>query len=124
MIHPPILVVEDEPDGQELVVRILGMSQLATEVAGTAEDAWTMLNAKPYEAVIIDLALPEQDGLALCGQIRAVESLKTLPLVAITAFHTPELKQRAMFEGFDAYFVKPLDRARFLAEVERLLSGE
>jgi len=46
-----------------------------------------------------------------------------LPCVAITAFHTPTLKQRVMNEGFNAYFAKPLDDRRFIVTVGDLLAG-
>jgi len=118
----PILVVEDEPDGQELIARLLAQVNVTVEVVGNAEDAWTMLNVKPYRGAIIDLALPGKDGFELLRAIRADTDLRALPCVAITAFHTPELKQQALQETFDAYFAKPLDRTRFLGELDRIFA--
>ncbi len=112
----PILIVEDEPDGQELVSRILAPVNIPIDVTGTAEEAWQFLSQQAYAAVIIDLALPGKDGFELLRQIRG--NNLTTPCIAITAFHTPELRQRALDEGFDAYFAKPLDRTRFLRGIE------
>jgi len=117
-----ILVVEDEPDGQELVSRLLSQSNVAVDVAGNAEEAWNFLMSNQYSAAIIDLALPERDGFELVTAIRGEADLTALPCVAMTAFHTPELKQRAMTDGFNAYFSKPLDRTRFLGELDRILA--
>ncbi len=117
-----ILVVEDEPDGQELVSRMLSQSNVAVDVAGNAEEAWNFLMSNQYAAAIIDLALPERDGFELVTAIRGESELTGLPCVAMTAFHTPELKQRAMSDGFNAYFPKPLDRNRFLGELDRILA--
>ena len=117
-----ILVVEDEPDGQELVSRMLSQANVAVDVAGNAEEAWNFLKSNQYSAAIIDLALPERDGFELVTAIRNESDLNELPCVAMTAFHTPELKQRAMTDGFNAYFSKPLDRTRFLGELDRILA--
>jgi len=117
-----ILVVEDEPDGQELVSRMLSQSNLNVDVAGNAEEAWNFLMPSHCSAAIIDLALRERDGFELVTAIRGEADLTTLPCVAMTAFHTPELKQRAMTDGFNSYFSKPLDRTRFLGEIDRILA--
>ena len=124
MADYPILVVEDEPDGQELVARMLAQVSLSVEAAMDAEIAWEMLISRPYRAIVIDLALPGKDGFELLRQIRADGDIGQIPCVAITAYHTPELKQQAVQEGFDAYFAKPLDRARFLGELERVINQD
>lgn len=112
----PILVVEDEPDGQELVSRMLAQVNIKVDVTGSAEDAWQRIHDTAYSALIIDLALPGKDGFELLREVR--QNKMTIPCIAITAFHTPELKQKALEEGFDAYFAKPLDRTRFIGGVE------
>jgi len=118
----PILIVEDEPDGQELVSRLLSQFNVQVDVAGDAEQAWNFLMSNQYAAAIIDLALPERDGFELVTAIRGQSELLGLPCVAMTAFHTPELKQRAITDGFNAYFSKPLDRTRFLGELDRIIA--
>ena len=121
MVEYPLLVVEDELDGQELVARLLRQVNVEVEIAGTAEDAWTMLNERPYAGVIIDLALPGKDGLQLLAEIRSSDHLRNMPCIAITAFHTPELRQQCVQTGFDAYYPKPLNRTLFLQSVEDLI---
>lgn len=123
MTTKPILIVEDEPDGQELVSRLLSQRDIPVSIACDADQAWSFLMNNEYAAAIIDLALPERDGFELLGYIRQQPELSHLPCVAITAFHTPELKQRAIQDGFDAYFPKPLDRVRFLGELDRVLTS-
>lgn len=118
----PILVVEDEPDGQELVTRMLAQTTLKVEIADDAEQAWPMLMANNYAAVVLDLALPGIDGFQLLRAMRKEPALAHVPCVAITAFHSPELKQQALQEGFDAYFQKPLDRNRFVETLETVLT--
>ncbi len=122
MNSPTILVVEDEPDGQELVARLLSQVNLSVDVAGTAEQAWTMLQSHKYACAIIDLALPGQDGFQLITAIRGDSGLKSLPCIAVTAYHTSEMRQAALQYGFDAYLPKPLNRTLFLNAVDGLIS--
>jgi diguanylate cyclase len=120
---PPksVLVVEDDPDGQELLARMLIRADIPVEVAGTAEDALQLLAPEEHVAIVIDLALPGMDGFELLQHIRKDETLAALPCVAITAYHTPSLKQRVMSEGFTAYFPKPLDDVRFLRTIKEII---
>ncbi|MBN2303461.1 MAG: response regulator [Anaerolineae bacterium] len=116
-----VLIVEDDPDGQELIARMLMRSNIPVEIAGTAEDALQLLSPQEHAAIVIDLALPGMDGFELLHRIRQNDVWAALPCIAITAYHTPSLKQRVMNEGFDAYFPKPLDDVRFLRTIEELI---
>lgn len=120
---PPkaVLVVEDDPDGQELLARMLIRADIPVEVAGTAEDALQLLAPDEHVAIVIDLALPGMDGFELLQHIRKDKTLAGLPCIAITAYHTPSLKQRVMNEGFTAYFPKPLDDVRFLRTIKEII---
>ena len=116
-----ILVVEDEPDGQVVVSRLLRYFNVGTDAVGTAEDALTALAENRYDAAIIDLALPGMDGLSLIRTIRADPNIASLPCVAITAYHTSAVKQQAIEAGFDVYFSKPLDDTSFIRELTRVV---
>ena len=119
-----LLVVEDEPDSAAVVEMILNPANIETTTAGNAEEALAILSdaASGISGVIIDLALPGMDGFGLMKAIRGNAALTRLPLIAITAFHTPELKSKVTKAGFDAYFPKPLDTAVFLGTLERLFN--
>ena len=121
MIQTTVLVIEDDPDGQELIARMLFRAKIPVEVAGTAEDALQLISNKQHSVVVIDLALPGIDGFALLGEIKNNAALRNLPCIAITAFHTPALKKRALEEGFDMYFAKPLDDVRFIDAITTIL---
>jgi len=114
----PILVVEDDPDGQELVARMLKQVNKESDIAATAEAAWEMLHAGAYIGAIIDLALPGQDGFQLLSAIRSTPELAELRCIAISAYHTPRLKHDALDSGFNAFLPKPLNRTLFLGTVE------
>lgn len=117
-----VLVVEDEPDGQDVVAQLLDIYKISTDATGTAEEALTWLEQTAYTAAIIDLNLPGMDGIELVRQIRAHEVLGSLPCIAITAYHTSAVKQQAVASGYDAYFAKPLDDTAFVRELERIVA--
>lgn len=117
-----LLIVDDEPDSAEVVEMMLAPARIATTVVGDAYQAIEKLQEAPerYSAVIIDLALPGMDGFGLLNELRAAAATSEKPLIAITAYHTPELKARALKAGFNAYFPKPLDTTVFLGTLSRM----
>lgn len=118
-----VLVVEDEPDGQEVVKGLLAHFDIASNAVETAEEAIKALQNDQYNALVIDLGLPGMDGIALIEAIRTNPATAPLPCVAVTAFHASAVKQQALKAGFDAYFPKPLTDAAFIKELGRLAAG-
>jgi len=116
-----ILVVEDDPDGQEVVGRILKHHRISHDTVGSAEEAWDMLQQNDYTATIIDLHLPGQDGWSLLQQIQSAGTLSHLKSVAVTAYHSPEVAYQAVEDGFVAYFPKPLEATSFVRELQTVL---
>ena len=122
MSHP-ILIVEDDPDGQALVSHVIGYLNIPHEVVDDAEKAITKLfeSGQTYRAVIIDLALPGKDGWELLAHIRDNPATSALTCISVTGFHTSKTRDDALRAGFDAYFPKPLDAMHFARELEALL---
>lgn len=119
-----VLVVEDDPDGQELLARMLFRANISVELTSTAEDALQIISLQEHAIAVIDLALPGMDGFALLKAIRGNPTTQALHCIAITAFHTPSLRQRVMEEGFDSYFAKPIDDRRFLASIQDIFDAQ
>src|SRR5579859_1289304 len=109
-----ILVVEDEPDGQEVFAEVLTNSNMTADLALTAEEALTYLAQNDYSGVVIDLALPGMDGWGLLKVIRNNPVTAQLPCIAVTAYHTSKVKQQAIQSGFDGYFAKPFNPVDFI----------
>lgn len=109
-----LLVVEDDPDGQEVVGRILRHHNIQHVVVATGEDALDTLASQPFTGAIIDLALPGMDGWRL---LQEIQHHFDIPCVAITAFHSAEVAVQAIDAGFVAYFPKPLDATSFVREL-------
>jgi len=110
-----VLVVEDEADGLDVIIRVLSAKGLDTLPFDNAETALDVLTNQPerFRVAIIDLALPGIDGFELMHLIRNNPALANIVLIAITAYHTPELRVKALESGFDAYYEKPLNQSAF-----------
>jgi CheY-like chemotaxis protein len=115
-----LLVVEDDPDGQEVVSRILRHHNIPSDVVYTAEEALQRLTQNGYTGVITDLALPGKDGWSLLNTLRRNPQTAGLPCVAITAYHSADVAVKAIEAGFNAYFPKPLEATSFVRELQRI----
>ena len=118
-----MLVVEDDPDGQEVVQRLLRHHKIRFDAAMDAEAALDMLNQQVYTAMVIDLALPKMDGWSLLKRIKGNPATSALPCFAITAFHSSDVSVKAIQNGFAAYFQKPLDPLSFVQTIEQVVNG-
>jgi len=116
-----VLAVEDEPDGQEVVIGLLAHFGVQVDMVGSAEEALHFLNERAYHAVIVDLALPGMDGLTLLHTIRSNEFTAALPCLVITAYHSSLVKKQAFDAGCNAYLTKPLQETDLYRELSRLL---
>lgn len=118
-----LLVVEDDMDGAEVIEWMLKTKRAKTTVVMTGEEALDQLANEPtaFSAVLIDLALPQMDGFQVLAQVREHSGVH-LPAIAMTAFHTPELRERALEAGFDAYVPKPLDQKVLINTIQQLLN--
>lgn len=117
-----LLIVEDEVDSQQVMSSLLDIIHISADAAGSAEAGLAQLESHDYDAVIIDLALPGMDGFGLLNQIRSSAELKNLPCVAVTAFHSSEVKKQALDAGFDGYFAKPLNTRNFTHDLMEVLN--
>ena len=80
--------------------------------------------AQPPDCVIIDIMMPEMDGIELCRQLRKQDNLANTKIIVLSA-KAYEFDQRRAFEfGADGYIVKPIDQDSFVDEIERLTSDE
>jgi CheY-like chemotaxis protein len=108
MDNAPVLLVEDDRYGWEVVVHMLNFHNIAVDVVSTAEEALNRLASHQYALAIFDLALPQMDGWQLLKAVQSDPQTANLPCVAITAFHDATVAREALTAGFVAFFPKPL----------------
>jgi CheY-like chemotaxis protein len=117
-----VLVVDDRADERELVSAILSIRGAAVDSADSADAAVAMIPQAAPAVLVIDIAMPEQDGYGLLRRVRALpEPHRHLPAIAVTAHARPEDRARARTAGFQAYLSKPLEHARLVRTVKELV---
>jgi two-component system, OmpR family, alkaline phosphatase synthesis response regulator PhoP len=116
-----ILVVEDDQDIAELVVRYLDKAGFATERAASGRDALTAIAARPPDALVLDLMLPHVDGLEVCRVIRGNEATAALPIIMLTARADESERIVGLELGADDYLAKPFSPNELVARVRALL---
>lgn len=119
---PRVLLVEDTVTTRELERSILLGAGYDVAVAPDGQQAWEMLQARTFDAVVSDVNMPRMDGIALCRAIRGSRHHAELPVVLVTSLHSDADRRRGLEAGADAYLAKQgFDRAELVATLERLL---
>lgn len=117
-----VLYIEDNPANLRLVAQILGRNpQLQLMTAHTPELGLELASAHHPELILLDINLPGMDGYQVLKILRALDSAKKTPVIAISANVTPRDIEQGMAAGFDEYITKPIDIMHFLEVVGRLL---
>ncbi len=114
-----ILVVDDDEPLTMLLRRALAYDGYHVEVALRGDEALRKVQERPPDLVILDVMLPEMDGLEVCRRLRAAGD--QVPLLLLTAKDTVADRVEGLDIGADDYLVKPFDNEELLARVRALL---
>ena len=114
-----ILIVEDDPQLAPLIKLDLESVGYVADIVGLANDGLHAASTVDYDVLIVDLTLPDGDGMQLVHQLRSKGS--TAPILILTARSTTGDKVKGLSVGADDYLVKPFDRNELKARVAALL---
>ena len=117
-----ILLAEDNPVNQKVAVRLLERQGHRVSVAGTGKAALNLLLERSFDIVLMDLQMPEMDGFAATEAIRREqsESIRSLPIIALTAHAMAGDRERCLAAGMDGYASKPIRMEDLKREINRL----
>ncbi len=119
-----VLYVEDDAVNGILMESILGMRPgIALRIATTGADACEMAQRQPPDVLLIDMHLPDTNGIALLATLRMAEGLAQVPAIMVSAGARRQDIDNALASGFSGYWTKPLDVDRTLNELDKLLGG-
>jgi two-component system sensor histidine kinase/response regulator len=108
-----VLLAEDNAINQQIAVELLEGVGVSVDVADNGREAVEKLLASagdlPYDAVLMDLQMPEMDGYQATARIRAEPRLANLPIIAMTAHAMAEERDRCLAAGMNAHVAKPID---------------
>lgn len=114
-----LLIIEDNPKMAGFIRQGFTEMGYGVDVAHTGHDGEEMALAKPYDAIILDLMLPDQDGVQLCRNLRRC-GVNT-PILMLTALSTTPDKVTGLRAGADDYLTKPFDFDELAARIQALL---
>jgi two-component system, OmpR family, KDP operon response regulator KdpE len=118
-----VLVIDDEPQIRRVVRNALADMSYEVAEAGTAREGLDLAAAQRPALIILDLGLPDRDGLDVCRDLR---SFTAAPIIVLSARHTDREKERLLDAGADDYVTKPFStlelKARVRAQLRRAAS--
>ncbi len=117
-----ILVVEDNANNMMLVRDVLQLKGYQVVEATTGTEGVRLALERRPDLVLMDIQLPDIDGMTALKQIRADEGARSIPVLAVSASVMPDDQQRIVASGFNAYVTKPLNMRSFLQTVEKFLA--
>ena len=120
-IKDKVLIVEDEQSISSFISMILTANGYDTIIVNTGEEALTMISSHCPDLIVLDLGLPDMDGLEV---LRSVRKWSSLPIVVVSARNHERDKVEALDYGADDYLVKPFGTSELLARIRTAIRGE
>ena len=119
MADRQVLVVEDNEKNMKLFRDVLNATGYTTLGAATGAGAVALAAERVPDLVLMDIQLPDIDGVEALARLRADERTASIPVLALTAQAMHGDRERFLAAGFDGYLSKPVDIAEFVATVKR-----
>lgn len=121
MIEGMIYCVEDDDSIRELMVYALGASGFEAAGFQNAGEFWKALKEKTPELVILDIMLPDEDGISVLKKLRETAAMRDLPIIMATAKGTEYDKVIGLDLGADDYMAKPFGMMEMISRIRALL---
>lgn len=106
---PLILIVEDNRDSRELLIKVLSARGYRIAEAVDGEEALQRITAERPALVLMDISIPKIDGLEVTRIVKRQEHLKDIPIIALTAHAMKGDREKALQAGCDGYIPKPVN---------------
>lgn len=119
-----VLIVEDNELNMKLFNDLLEAHGYATLKTSHGIEAMELARAHKPDLILMDIQLPEVSGLEVTRWLKADEELKSIPVIAITAFAMKGDEERIREGGCEAYMSKPISVAKFIATIKTYLEAE
>lgn len=116
-----ILIVEDNEMNRDVLSRRLARHGFEILLAADGLDGLTVAQSEQPDLILMDLSMPEIDGWECARLLKAQDSTRSIPIIALSAHAMIGERERALGAGCDEFDTKPLDFAGLLEKMERLL---
>jgi CheY-like chemotaxis protein len=121
-IRPAVLVIDDEKAYTKVMAMVLGEYGFDSFPANSAKDAWEVLGRVTPDLVLLDVMMPEIDGITFLGEFRANAELRAVPVLVVTAY--TETREKALRAGASGYLKKPFSAQQLRDSIGEYLSIE
>lgn len=118
---PRILVVEDNQDNREMVVKVLKVNGYEVIEAVDGEEAIEKTKAENPDLILLDIYLPKMDGYEAARRLKGDRNLRNIPIIALTAHAMKGNMEEALAAGCDGYITKPIDVRELPKHIEHFL---
>jgi two-component system alkaline phosphatase synthesis response regulator PhoP len=112
-----ILIVDDDPHAIEILTRMLGREGYDCVSAASGKAALEAARGKPVDVILLDVMMPEMDGLQVCEHLRADDTLRQIPVILLTAKDDMETRARGMSLGVSEYLTKPINKRELFTRI-------
>jgi EAL domain-containing protein (putative c-di-GMP-specific phosphodiesterase class I)/CheY-like chemotaxis protein len=112
-----VLIVDDEPAISQLLTIILGSHGYATKVAVTGKEALECISPS-IDLVLLDMVLPDSEGINICQQIKANEKTKDIPIIVISGKQNKSDRIKSLYMGAEDYISKPFEPEELFARMD------
>src|SRR5512136_2340851 len=113
-VQPHILVIDDEPQILRALRTVLSAKRFRVSTASRGEEGLSLAAAQPPDLIILDLSLPDIDGIEVCRQLRAWSQV---PIIVLSVRDSEHDKVEALDHGADDYLTKPFGIEELLARI-------
>lgn len=115
------LIIEDNDNNMELITFILESAGYKTLRAYSGEEGYNKAISESPDFIILDIQLPDIDGMEVIQKIRAHEKGKSVPTIAMTSYAMSGDREKLLIAGCNAYIEKPIDPDRVISQIEKIL---
>ena len=116
-----ILIAEDDKDVGDILTHMLGPSGYTVELAKDGQEAIEKLRMSRFDLAIVDMAMPNVDGLTVIRRLRADPETQKMPTLVLTACAFGPDQEKAIRAGCDVFITKPFDPEQLLEKIQELL---
>jgi CheY-like chemotaxis protein len=118
-----IMFVDDEPNTVSVVQMLIELDQpeWIFHAAYDGERALEIAAQTPLDFVMLDISMPDMDGIELCRRLRQLPSIAQTPIVMLTALDTPQRREQSKAAGADDFWIKPFKPMQITKDIARII---
>jgi two-component system, sensor histidine kinase and response regulator len=119
--RPSILVIDDEPNNFDVIQTLLGTEGYTFHYASSGQRALDRLDRLQPDTILLDVMMPDLDGIEVCRRIRASIEWRSIPIILVTALTDKVELQRCLSTGADGFITKPVNRLELQSRVASIV---